>query len=267
MRFPSIFVNHGGGPMPLLGAQPTLVDHMKELREQFFVKEKPKTVVVLSAHWESDPVKVTSSARPEMLYDYYGFPPETYEYKYRAPGNPTLASKIQSLLNEGGVKSELDETRGFDHGVFVPLMIMFPEADIPVVTVSLHSSMNVDTHLAIGKALAPLREEGVLLLGSGYSFHNLPAFFNPTKATRKASEDFDVWLKDTLLNHSGDELLARLREWEKAPGGRISHPKEEHLLPLIIVAAAGGKPRLVFEDASDPLKRNLGHAVSGFIFE
>jgi 4,5-DOPA dioxygenase extradiol len=125
----------------------------------------------------------------------------------------------------------------------------------------------VDTHLAIGKALASLREEGILILGSGYTFHNLPAFFNPTRASQKASRDFNEWLKDSLLNHTTADALERLRDWDKAPGGRASHPKEEHLLPLFVVAASGGKARLVFEDASDPMQRDQGHAVSGYVFE
>jgi 4,5-DOPA dioxygenase extradiol len=127
MKFPSLFVNHGGGPLPLLGRQPELVKHMKEIVADHLPKVPPKAIVVLSAHWESDPIKITSSPQPSMLYDYYGFPPETYEYKYPAPGSPELARKIQNLLEERGLRSELDECRGFDHGVFVPLMIMFPE--------------------------------------------------------------------------------------------------------------------------------------------
>jgi 4,5-DOPA dioxygenase extradiol len=127
MRFPAVFVNHGGGPMPLLGKQPELVDQMKEIVQKHLPQQLPKAIVILSAHWESDPIKITSAERPSMYYDYGGFPPETYEYQYPAPGSPELAKKIQGLLGGQGLKSELDGKRGFDHGVFVPLMIMYPK--------------------------------------------------------------------------------------------------------------------------------------------
>ncbi|GKY92037.1 hypothetical protein MPSEU_000175300 [Mayamaea pseudoterrestris] len=146
-------------------------------------------------------------------------------------------------------------------------MIMFPEANIPVVCVSLHASMDAEQHLRMGQALGSLRENGTLIIGSGYSFHNLPAYRHPTEESIKASRDFDDWLKETLLQHSHEQALDRFKEWSKAPGGRLSHPKEEHLLPLLVVAAAGGKPRLVFEEASDPWKTHMGHAVSGYVFE
>jgi aromatic ring-opening dioxygenase catalytic subunit (LigB family) len=170
MKYPAVFVNHGGGPMPLMGRQQDLVNHMKDVVDKFLPQEKPKSIVVLSAHWESDPIKISSAAKPKMYYDYQGFPPETYQYQYPAPGSPDLARKIQNLLKASGLECELDADRGFDHGVFVPLMLMYPEADIPVVSVSLHSSLGADVNLGIGKALAPLRDEGILILGSGIRF-------------------------------------------------------------------------------------------------
>jgi aromatic ring-opening dioxygenase catalytic subunit (LigB family) len=239
---------------------------MEAIRAQYFAEHKPKAVVVISAHWESNPFKITSAAKPHMLFDYYGFPAESYTYSYPAPGDPALANKIHSLFESGGIKSELDNKRGFDHGVFIPLMILFPDADVPVVCVSLQSNLNVDEHVAIGKALQPLRDDGVLILGSGYTFHNLPAFFNPTASTKKASSMFNDWLKDTLLNSNNnnnnthEELYNKLRDWDRAPGARISHPREEHLLPLFVVAASGGASELIFEDLS-------GHAVSGYLFQ
>jgi aromatic ring-opening dioxygenase catalytic subunit (LigB family) len=127
MKFPTVFINHGGGPLPLLGKQPELVENMKEVVKKYLPKEPPKAIVVLSAHWESDPIRITSSERPSMYYDYGGFPPETYNYQYPASGSPDLAEKIQNLLGENGLKSKLEDERGFDHGVFVPLMIMYPE--------------------------------------------------------------------------------------------------------------------------------------------
>lgn len=262
MRFPAVFVNHGGGPLPLLGQQPNLVEHMKEVARTL-LPEKPTSIVVVSAHWESDPVKITSSPKPKMLFDYYGFPPETYKYEYNAPGSPELAAQIQNLLDGAGIDCELDDKRGFDHGVFIPLMMMYPEADIPVVCVSLHSSLAAETHINIGKALRSLREEGTLILGSGYTFHNLPAMFNPTKETHKAATDFNEWLKSTML--SGDDRLDMLRLWTKAPGARIAHPREEHLLPLFMTAASaveGETAELIFDVEAKP----GGHAVSGYLF-
>ncbi len=159
MRMPAVFVNHGGGPMPLMGRQPMIAHHLQETVTKF-ITEKPRAIVVISAHHEANPIAITSSAKPSMYFDYYGFPPETYEFKYPAPGNPELARKIQNLLSEKGLESQLDAKRGLDHGAFVPLMLMYPDADVPVVCVSLHSSLSPDIHLALGSALAPLQDQG-----------------------------------------------------------------------------------------------------------
>ena len=154
MRYPTLFVNHGGGPLPLLGRQPALVEHMKETVQKWLPADtKPSAVVVLSAHWESNPVKITSSPQPDLYFDYYGFPPETYKYEYKAPGHPGLADKIHNLLDKQGIANELDPKRGLDHGVFIPLMLMYPNADIPVVAVSMDASLSAEKNIAIGKAL------------------------------------------------------------------------------------------------------------------
>ena len=263
MRFPAIFVNHGGGPMPLLGRQPELVSHMKEVSSRWLT-QKPEAIVVFSAHWESDPIRITSSPHPTMLYDYNGFPPETYKYEYPAPGSPALAEKIQSLLGTSGLTAELDDRRGFDHGVFVPLMVMYPDADIPVVAVSLHSSLSAETNMNIGRALAPLRDENILLLGSGYTYHNMQGFFHPSSASYQASSSFNDWLKQVMLKEDATERLSALQQWEMAPGARASHPREEHLLPLLMVAATASSepPQLIFETASG----NGNHAVSSYLF-
>jgi 4,5-DOPA dioxygenase extradiol len=286
MRYPAIFVNHGGGPMPLLGRQPNLVQHMKDVVATILPTEKPKNIVVISAHWESDPIRITSASHPAMLYDYYGFPPETYQYQYPAPGNPLLATKIQSLLTEHGLKSELDDQRGYDHGVFIPLMIMYPEANIPVVCVSLHSSLDPKVHMQMGQALQPLRDEGTLILGSGYTFHNLPAFFNPSHTTYGASDQFNNWLKKTLTGdlHKGSDgrtsmkdRLQELEKWSQAPGARVAHPREEHLIPLLVTAgtatATSSIPTPIEAEVDDvpelifnvPVQKG-DHAVSGYLF-
>ena len=276
MKFPTVFINHGGGPLPLLGRQPALVENMKEVVAKYLPKEPPKAIVVLSAHWESDPIRITSSKQPSMYYDYGGFPPETYEYQYPAPGSPDLAHRIQQLLGDNGLKSQLDEKRGYDHGVFIPLMIMYPEANIPVVCVSLHQSLDAELNMKIGSSLEPLREDDILIMGSGYSFHNMGAFFNSSEKTVKASVDFNEWLKTVIMGGSSSSTyLEQLQNWKLAPGGTMSHPREEHLLPLLIVAAAGGmnaKPTLIYDttpDACDAkgMEDELNHAVTGYLFQ
>lgn len=269
MRYPALFVNHGGGPLPLLGKDPEMVRNCKEAVEKWLPKEPPKAIVVISAHWESDPIKITSNPFPSMYYDYYGFPPETYEYKYPAPGQPALASQIHQLLSDKGLEAELDAERGFDHGVFVPLILMYPKADIPVVAVSLHSSLGASINWDLGAALAPLRDQGVLILGSGFTFHNMNAIFNPTTATKKASTDFNGWLKQVMLEtpNRNDALKNKVSEWHLAPGGRTCHPREEHLLPLFVVAGAGEGESSKTTMLYDLPAREKEHAISSFMFE
>lgn len=257
--------------MPLLGKQPQLAQHMKEITK-FYEGRRPSAILVISAHWESSKsrfVQITSNPKPGMIYDYSGFPSETYQYKYPAPGSPEIAAKIQTVLNEHGIHSELDPHRGFDHGVFVPLMLMEPEADIPVVCLSLDSTLDVNQHIAMGRALKSFRQQNpnVLLLGSGYTFHNMHAFFHPSPSAREASRNFQTWLQQTLLESTGstDRILHQLSQWEQAPGARICHPREEHLLPLFVVAASSiseQRPgQLIYEE-----NKLDQYAVSGFLF-
>jgi 4,5-DOPA dioxygenase extradiol len=265
--FPSIFINHGGGPMPLLGQQPEVVSQLKQVTTKWLKGAKPDAIVVFSAHWESDPIQITSSIKPTMLYDYSGFPPETYKYQYPAPGSPVLAQKIQNLLLANGLKSELNATRGYDHGVFIPLMVMYPNADIPVVAVSLHKSLSAEINIQIGKALAPLRKENILLLGSGYTFHNMQSFFSPSSATYAASSAFNTWLKETIVGNSSVDRLLKLQNWDKAPSARECHPREEHLLPLLIVAATASPETDIPPEIMEETKSGNGnHETSSFYF-
>jgi aromatic ring-opening dioxygenase catalytic subunit (LigB family) len=247
-----------------MGRQPEIMKHMNECVERVLPATKPSAIVVLSAHWESQQVKITSSSKPSMYFDYYGFPKETYEYDYPAPGSPDLAWKIRGLLESKGISSELDPKRGLDHGAFIPLMLMYPEADIPVVQVSLDASLSSTRNIEIGSALSPLRDEGVLILGSGYTFHNMQAFFNPSNHTKEQSRLFNSWLQDTLnATATVGDILPKLAGWEQAPGARVAHPREEHLLPLFMTAAAAGpeaQPKLIWSNTDD-------HAVSSFMFE
>ncbi|MBV8635088.1 MAG: dioxygenase [Burkholderiaceae bacterium] len=247
---PSVYIPHGGGPCFFMDwpGDPHLWDEMGQFLRGLgaMLPARPKAIVVVSAHWEEDAFSLTGSAQPPLFFDYYGFPPHTYELKYPAPGDPALAGRIATLLGDAGLPARIDPQRGFDHGMFVPLLLIYPEADIPVVQLSLKAGLDPAIHLAAGKALASLREEGVLLLGSGMSFHNMQGFFRG--GFDLPSRQFDAWLAAAAAAPQA-EREALLREWDKAPGARASHPREEHLLPLMVIAGAGGNVpgRKVFE--------------------
>ncbi|MDD3814984.1 MAG: class III extradiol ring-cleavage dioxygenase [Desulfocapsaceae bacterium] len=244
-----LYIFHGGGPLPLLG-EPSHQEMVAGLQHIATLLAKPSAIIVISAHWEEEQATVTSGANPGLLYDYSGFPQESYEIQYPAPGAPRLARKIYNVLNRSGMKANLTEDRGFDHGVFIPLKIMYPAADIPCVQLSLLNSLNPTEHIQIGKALAGLQEENVLILGSGFSFHNLRAFFSPsTEAIQSMNKSFEQWLIETCSNHnlSEAEREQRLINWESAPAARFCHPREEHLLPLHVCYGIAQTPaRQVF---------------------
>lgn len=230
----ALFLSHGGGPMPLLGdaSHKELVENLKTMAA---LVGKASAIIVVSAHWEAFRPTITSGVHPPLIYDYSGFPPESYKIEYPAPGNPMLASEIHSLLNKHGLGAELDAQRGFDHGLFVPLKIMYPEADIPCVQISLVNTLNAKAHIRIGQALAELRHENLLVIGSGFSFHNMRAFFSPPDAeTQKMNESFEKWLIETCSDRGIDERerTYRLENWQQAPFAHFCHPKEEHLMPL-----------------------------------
>jgi aromatic ring-opening dioxygenase catalytic subunit (LigB family) len=237
---PVLFVPHGGGPMPLLGEanHSELTVFMQSLRADLPL---PKAILVITAHWEKSVATISNSLSPGMLYDYSGFPSESYKFKYPALGNPSLAKNITDLLETAGIKSQLDSKRDFDHGTFVPLMLMYPQADIPVVQLSLINTFDPAAHIALGNAIAPLRAEGVLILGSGMSFHNMQAFFSANPRTQAKSELFDSWLTETLTSAelSVEAQSERLANWRNAPEARFCHPREEHLLPLHVCFGAG----------------------------
>jgi aromatic ring-opening dioxygenase catalytic subunit (LigB family) len=209
--------------------------------------EKPKALLVVSAHWEAALPTVLSSAAPPLLYDYSGFPPHTYELKWPAPGAPELGARVRHLLSNAGFDSREDGGRGFDHGVFVPLKVAYPEAQVPTLQLSLRSGLDAAEHLAIGGALAPLRDEGVFIVGSGMSYHNMRGFNSPP--ARQHSLRFDAWLGNAVADESSKRNAA-LTSWTLAPSARESHPREEHLLPLMVAAGAAGSDRgkRVFQD-------------------
>ncbi len=221
--------------------------------------EPPKALLVVSAHWETEGFAFTGAAKPALLFDYYGFPPHTYELKYDAPGSPALAARAADLLNQAGVRSHVDASRGLDHGVFVPFKVVFPDAAIPTVEMSVQVGLDPAAHLAAGRALEPLRDEGVLIVGSGMSFHNMRGYRDPRFTA--PSEQFDAWLNESAAL-PGRERAERLKAWQTAPAARLSHPREEHLLPLMVAAgAADGAGQKVFGDLV------LCTAISGFRFE
>lgn len=230
----ALFLSHGGGPLPLLGddAHAEMVSCLKEIAGTI---SKPSAIIVVSAHWEAGNATVTSGGSPNLIYDYSGFPPESYKIKYPCSGHPSLASSITKQLGQGGINTRSDSARGFDHGLFVPLKIMYPEADIPCVQLSLIKGLDPIAHINVGRALQDLADPSLLLIGSGFSFHNMNAFFAPeTVDSKKANQSFERWLLDTCTNQniSEEERTTRLISWEAAPAARYCHPREEHLLPL-----------------------------------
>lgn len=229
-----LFLSHGGGPMPLLGDEGhrEMVENLKAIATKI---KKPSAILLISAHWEEKIPTITSAASPSLIYDYYGFPEESYNIKYPCSGEPLLAEQVYRSLSNAGIEARLDKQRGFDHGLFVPLKIMYPEADVPCIQLSLVNNLNPAEHLQIGKALSSVKYEELLVIGSGFSFHNMNAFFAPETADSKAMNDaFEQWLIDTCSNSNIDEAerAQRLENWEQAPFARYCHPREEHLLPL-----------------------------------
>lgn len=245
-----IYFSHGGGPLPILGdpSHASMIDFMRRLPEKI---ARPDSVIVISAHWEEEVATILGSASPPLFYDYYGFPEEAYELKYPAPGSPKLAESITSLLETAGIPSRIDGKRGFDHGLFIPLKMMYPEANIPMTQISLIRGLEPGNHIRLGKALKGLTEENILIIGSGFSFHNMGAFnWNNTIERDPGNDEFQEWLIDVCTgNHSPAEREKMLSEWEAAPNARYCHPREEHLMPLhVCFGLAGGAAEIIFDD-------------------
>jgi len=293
-RMPTFYIPHGGGPCffmdwpEAMGGPETWknmaawLGHLPEL-----VGARPEAIVVISGHWEEaeftvnagglDPPGSMISRAPltgasgalsfrrpggpfvPLLFDYYGFPEHTYRLEYPAPGSPALAHEICGLLETAGIRAGKNSERGFDHGVFIPFKVIYPEADIPIVQLSLKEGLDPAEHIAAGRAIAPLRERGVLIVGSGMSYHNLREM---GRDVRVISDQFDAWLTDAVCAPTAAARAERLSRWQQAPGARRAHPREEHLIPLMVAAGAGGKDlgRKVFTDYV------LGTTVSAFQF-
>ncbi len=238
-RLPTYFLCHGGGPWPYMtGAFRRHFDRLEqsliEMRAE--LRGLPQAVLVISGHWETKGFAVSSGEWPSTIYDYGGFPAHLYRIRYAAPGSPELAQRVQELLDAASIEARRDPVRGFDHGTFSLMKPLCPDEDIPVVQLSLDAGFDPALHIAVGRALAPLRDEGVLIVGSGQSHHNLSNIGGAED--REASCQFDDWLQQTLIHSAPEARVARLLHWEQAPAARRSHPREDHLLPLMVVVGA-----------------------------
>lgn len=265
-RMPTFFIPHGGGPCffmdwTLMGGEADTWNDLEAFLRSLLTRlpSRPKGIVVISGHWEEKVFTASTTAKPAMIYDYSGFPAHTYELQYPAPGDPALAQRVVELLQAAGLPAATDDTRGFDHGIFVPFLLIDPEARIPVVALSLKTDLDPQEHLEAGRALAALRDEGILIVGSGMSYHDMRGFRTP--AAREPSKVFDAWLGDAVAAAEPQRWEA-LKQWSAAPAGRASHPREEHLLPLMVAAGAAREDK-----GSKPFTDNVMMAdISAFQF-
>jgi 4,5-DOPA dioxygenase extradiol len=238
---PSLFISHGS---PMLALEPGASGPaLARLAAQL---PKPKAIVMVSAHWESQDLRVSANPHPETWHDFGGFPAALFAVQYPAPGDPALAAQVVELLKADGLPAQLDSKRPLDHGVWVPLSLMYPAADIPVVQVSLPSRLGPDLQTRVGHALASLREQGVLLIGSGSITHNLGEldWHAGPESIEPWAKDFRDWMIDKLA--ANDE--AALHDYRRqAPNAVRSHPSDEHLLPLYFARGAGGDFSIVHQ--------------------
>ena len=241
LRLPVLFISHGGGPWP----------YIEDMRQRFAITasalqklpatlpEKPKAILVISGHWQAPGFTVSTAEHPPMEYDYYGFPEYTYHVQYPAAGSSALAERVRYLLGVEDIDCAEDAERGLDHGVFVPLMLMYPDADVPVVMLSMKADYDPIDHIRAGEALAPLRDEGVLIVGSGLTYHNMRGFGR--RESYEPSLQFERYLNQAISNPDPQQRNQALVNWEQAPFARQVHPREDHLVPLMVAAGAAGE--------------------------
>lgn len=264
MKLPSIFLPHGGGPcffMNLGGPTDPMWRPMESYLRDLVASlpERPKTILLVSGHWEEERFTVHTGERPALLFDYYGFPAHTYELRWDTLGAPDVARRAAALLEAAGFPTAEEAERGWDHGVFIPMKVAVPDADIPLVQLSLRHDLDPADHIRAGRALAPLRDEGVLIVGSGMSFHNMRA--RGPEVTPPA----DVWddaLTDAVTDPDPAARADRVAHWDSLANARFAHPREEHLLPLMVALGAGGDDPAVRDHRSHV----LGWTVSGYRF-
>jgi aromatic ring-opening dioxygenase catalytic subunit (LigB family) len=258
---PSFFIPHGGGPCFFMDDPGGIWTGMAAFLAALptTLPGRPKAIIVVSGHWETSGFAFTGAERPPLIYDYSGFPPHTYQLRYDVPGAPVLAVRAAELLTRAGLTAVVDSRRGLDHGVFIPLKVAFPDADIPLIEMSVEKGLDPALHIAAGHALAALRNEGVLILGSGMSFHNMLGYGDPR--AMEPSKRFDTWLTQAV-EQPGPQRAEALNAWAEAPEGRYAHPQAEHLLPLMVAAgssAAGGSR--VYNELV------MNTAISGYCFD
>ncbi|KAK5156083.1 hypothetical protein LTR04_005700 [Oleoguttula sp. CCFEE 6159] len=251
-RAPVIALSHGGGPLPLLGdpGHKEIVASLRTRVPQLLrlgTPEAPRAIVIVTAHWSERTPAISNGKKHSLLYDYYGFLPESYKLKYDAPGSPEVAEEVAQAMKDEGLQPEMDAERGWDHGVFVPMLLIHPAADIPIVQVSVLSSELPSAHFSMGRALSRLRDSNVAIVGSGFaSFHNLRIMFSRVAgepAFRKRNEEWSHAVSGAVKEKdisAREEALSKWREW---PGAYEMHPRggAEHFLPLVVCAGAGGE--------------------------
>lgn len=263
-RQPVFFISHGGGPWPWMpNSLNTSYKKLAQSLEQLLpsLSIRPEAILMISAHWEEPVFTVQSTPEPEMIYDYSGFPEDTYQIKYPSLGFPTLAKRVMEKLSEQNIAVQQTATRGYDHGMFSPMQIINPSADIPTIQISLKQGLDPQSHIAMGRALAPFREENILIIASGLSYHNLRMF---NQLAAEPSYAFDSWLNETLTKNIGTQRNTLLNNWSNAPYARVAHPREEHLLPLMVaVGAAENEQATRTYHETDFLE---GISVSNFAF-
>ncbi len=247
-KLPTYFISHGGGPWPWIPKMREMLASLEAslARMPAEIGTTPRAILMISGHWESPDFAVMSGKSPGMVYDYSGFPPETYLIKYNSPGAPEIARRAASLIAAAGLPTRLDPAQGYDHGTFVPAYVMYPRADVPLFQISLQQGYDPAAHFALGRALAPLRDEGVLIVGSGLSYHNLRLFGPGAKIPSAA---FDHWLDDALAQPAAARTQSLLN-WETAPYARTCHAQEDHFVPLFAAlgAAESEKATRVYHD-------------------
>lgn len=241
---PAMFVNHGGGPMPLLGDKDHagLTVFLRDGVKKHLNLEEVKAIVLVTAHWEENVVTISSGKHHNLYFDYYGFPPESYKYRYDAPGDPELAERIHDSLKKSGINSKLDPKRGWDHGVFVPMMLINPAANVPIIQVSVLNNQDAEQHYKLGEALHQFRKEGVAILGSGMSYHNMREFMYSRGKSSVVNKEFDDYLNQVCTAEREEDRKQGLISWRKQKGATEAHPMHaaEHFMPLIVIAGAGG---------------------------
>lgn len=260
---PSIYISHGGGPCFFMNGEfrdiwYKLENYLRNFNDS--LKNKPKAIIIFSAHWEEDDFTINISKKPSLIYDYYGFPDDMYKIKYESSGSPKLASQIVKLLEVNNITVKVDSKRGWDHGVFVPLKVMYPNNDIPIVQISLKNNLDVKEHIKIGNILNVLRNNDILIIGSGSSYHNLKRFGT---SGNKMSNDFDDWLSNTLKIEDKYLREKKLTDWNKEISAIFSHPREEHLIPLMVIEGTLNENEKITKSFSDEI---MGIRLSCFQF-